>query len=166
MNCPECNREVEADAKICPFCGKLLGNMGHVATRSLDNTDFEEGRLQWGTAHFTQRMALVIVVRDTRERFTVPIEDGQEIIIGRMDPHTGEAPQIDLAHSAAIDKGVSRRHAAINRHDTALNIVDLGSPNGSYLNGQRLVAHQGRVLRDGDELRLGHMVLHVTFTYR
>ena len=61
------------------------------------------------------------------------------------------------------DKGVSRYHAAIVRRDGALSIVDKGGANGTFLNGQRLIAHQPRILRDGDDLRLGHMVLQVRF---
>ena len=42
-------------------------------------------------------------------------------------------------------------------------MVDLGTPNGTYLNGQRLIPNQARVLRDGDDVRLGHLVLQVKF---
>ena len=82
---------------------------------------------------------------------------------GALTPTAAEAPDIDLSVYAAADKGVSRRHATIIRRENNLNIVDNDSPNGTYLNGQRLVANQPRVLRDGDEVRLGHLVLRVSF---
>lgn len=41
--------------------------------------------------------------------------------------------------------------------------MDLGSANATYLNGQKLVANQSRILRDGDELRLAKMIVRINF---
>jgi pSer/pThr/pTyr-binding forkhead associated (FHA) protein len=41
--------------------------------------------------------------------------------------------------------------------------MDNGSSNGTFLNEQKLIANQPRVLRDGDDLRLGFLVLTVHF---
>lgn len=52
------------------------------------------------------------------------------------------------------ERRVSRRHALINaREDRKFWLVDLGSGNGTYLNGRRLV--QPAILRDGDSLQIG-----------
>jgi pSer/pThr/pTyr-binding forkhead associated (FHA) protein len=104
-------------------------------------------------------------VRDNSdERFVFDANAVTEIIIGRKDPTTGDSPAIDLTKFDAIEQGVSRRHAAIVRKEGgSLQIVDQGSPNGTFLNGQRLIANQARILRDGDELRLGKLVLSVKF---
>jgi pSer/pThr/pTyr-binding forkhead associated (FHA) protein len=51
------------------------------------------------------------------------------------------------------DKQASRRHALIVREDNAYWIADLGSPNGTLVNGQPL---KGRhALRNGDEITIG-----------
>lgn len=160
--CPNCERENEDQEKICIYCGTPLKNE-HVTTRSLDDTDFEDGRPQWGTARFNSRMCLIINERDSRDGHVVYFEDTDELVLGRMDPETHQVPEIDLTQYHAIEKGVSRRHATIARRETSLYLIDLGSPNGTYLNGQRLVAHQPRLLRDGDEIRLAHLVLRITF---
>ncbi|RMG88346.1 MAG: FHA domain-containing protein, partial [Chloroflexi bacterium] len=47
--------------------------------------------------------------------------------------------------------------------DGSLHIKDLGAKNGTFLNGQKLVPEQPRVLRDGDEIRLGRLILEVHF---
>jgi pSer/pThr/pTyr-binding forkhead associated (FHA) protein len=83
--------------------------------------------------------------------------------VGRYNPTTDEKPEIDLTDYGAVEKGVSRRHAFIIRRDGSLYLVDNDSPNGTFLNGQKLVAQQPRVLRDGDDIRLGHLVLRITF---
>lgn len=63
----------------------------------------------------------------------------------------GKAPTnaIALDH----DETVSRVHAVLENLGFAWSIRDLGSRNGTYLNGERISAE--RVLRSGDEVRLG-----------
>lgn len=58
--------------------------------------------------------------------------------------------------------GVSRRHARITVKDDQATLEDLGSRNGTFLRGQRLVAPA--TLHDGDEVRLGPV--SVTFRVR
>jgi pSer/pThr/pTyr-binding forkhead associated (FHA) protein len=44
-----------------------------------------------------------------------------------------------------------------------LELFDLGSSNGTFLNGVRLTAHKAYVIHDGDEIRFGQMALRVYF---
>ncbi|MBZ0284776.1 MAG: FHA domain-containing protein [Anaerolineae bacterium] len=134
-----------------------------VSTRALGDTDFEENQPKWGTAHFSARTNLVVYIRGAQEPFVFDAGSIDELVIGRFDPDTQTSPQIDLQSFGGTEKGVSRRHATIVKREGALNIVDAGSYNGTYLNGQRLVAHQPRILRDGDDIRLGYLVLRVKF---
>ena len=159
--CPNCKGEVDEKALVCPLCGTLLQNHMEI-TRSLSNTDFEEVIARFGTAHFS-RMNLILQVRGASKTYVFDAETITELTLGRLDPDTGESPEVDLQDCGAVEKGVSRRHAAVVKRDNSLHLVDRGSPNGTYLNGQRLIANQPRVLRDGDEVRLGHLVLVVSF---
>ena len=52
---------------------------------------------------------------------------------------------------------VSRLHAEISLSDDKLEIVDLGTTNGTYVNGQRLLPHQPHELQVGDEIVLGNI---------
>ena len=54
------------------------------------------------------------------------------------------------------DTGVSRRHVDVQLTNGAANVVDLGSTNGTIVNGRR-VPHI--LLSDGDVIRIGHSVL-------
>ncbi|NWF70262.1 MAG: FHA domain-containing protein [Chloroflexi bacterium] len=162
MECPNCKRQVPENSKICAYCGSLL-EVPQTNTRALNDPDFEDSVPRWGTARFNARMNLVLTVHDTSTAFVFDAERIEELVIGRQDPTTGISPDIDLRDHGAVEKGVSRRHATIVRRNGSLSIVDQGSPNGTYLNGQRLIANQPRVLRDGDDVRLGHLVLRVTF---
>lgn len=87
----------------------------------------------------------------------------QEMVVGRLDPATGEIPEIDLSPYAAYQMGISRRHAIIRWEDEQLHLIDLGSRNGTYVNGKKAQPHQPFKLRDGDEMRLGKMALKLFF---
>ena len=54
------------------------------------------------------------------------------------------------------DPDVSRRHAEIQVSSGEIPISDLGSTNGTFVNGERI--DQPRALRDGDEVRIGAVV--------
>ena len=53
-----------------------------------------------------------------------------------------------------LDPSVSRLHAVIERYPTGFCVRDLGSANGTFVNGERVVGE--RRLRTGDEIRLGN----------
>ncbi len=133
------------------------------STRGLGDTDFEESEPKWGTARFGSRMNLMLYIRGIPEPFVFDAGVIDELIIGRFDPDTGQSPHVDLENFGGTEKGVSRRHATIIRHDGSLNLLDAGSQNGTFLNGQRLIANQPRILRDGDDIRLGYLVMRVKF---
>lgn len=163
--CWNCGTENETGTKHCVKCNVALGKYTP-ATRTFEDTDYEEGVPRWGSAKFNRAMDLILQVQNTQQEFSFDAGQIDELVMGRVDPDTGEAPSVDLTDSDAMDKGVSRRHATIERRDGALHIVDNGSANGTFLNGQRLVAHQPRILRDGDDIRLGHLTVRVTFKVR
>jgi hypothetical protein len=164
IRCPYCQHEMMEGALFCEECGLSLweDSQGEVPTRKLeeDSNEFSV-KSGWGTATFQERNQVIIHIRDAAEPVTV--YPGAEFVIGRHDSASGITPDLDLTAYGALEKGVSRLHAALRRGEDVLSIVDLDSANGTYLNGQRLAAHQPRLLRDGDEIRLGKLVLHIYF---
>jgi pSer/pThr/pTyr-binding forkhead associated (FHA) protein len=74
---------------------------------------------------------------------------------GREVPVTGDRVVLGRSRECDIrlaDTNVSRRHAEVRREDDAYWIVDLGSTNGTELNGRRVEREQ---LSDGDRITLG-----------
>jgi pSer/pThr/pTyr-binding forkhead associated (FHA) protein len=132
-------------------------------TRQIDAsiTNSLSAKATWGTARFGQDAAIILHIRDATEPIT--LHPAEKIILGRLDSNSPQKPEIDLTPYGALEKGVSRLHAAIVRTEDTLTVVDMGSSNGTHLNGQRLIPDQPRVLRDGDELRLGKLVAHIYF---
>jgi pSer/pThr/pTyr-binding forkhead associated (FHA) protein len=85
----------------------------------------------------------------------------KEVSIGRLDATTATYPDIDLTTDGGLEKGVSRRHAKITRKGPELYLEDLGSVNGTLLNGKRLTPYLPHVLKDRDEVRIGKLLMHV-----
>lgn len=80
-------------------------------------------------------------------------DDGQlstlvegETIVGRDD---------GLGLSLAGEGSVSRRHASLVRQGDKVTLKDLGSTNGTYVNGQKLTGEQP--LQPGDSLQFGQV---------
>jgi pSer/pThr/pTyr-binding forkhead associated (FHA) protein len=62
------------------------------------------------------------------------------------------------------EDAVSRSHAAVRANDAGLEIEDLASSNGTYVNGRRITGTQA--LSDGDELRIGATTIAVEVAKR
>ena len=87
----------------------------------------------------------------------------REINIGRLDATSATFPEIDLTEDEGMSKGVSRRHAKITRKGSALFLEDLGSLNGTFLNGRRLTPYLPHALNDSDEIRLSKLSMTIHF---
>ena len=82
----------------------------------------------------------------------------QAVVPVKDDLHIGRDSECEARFGVA---GVSRRHARIIRKpDGTLELVDLGSHNGTFLNGRRI---KMAVLRGGDQIRVGPVVLVLQF---
>ena len=72
----------------------------------------------------------------------------------------GRAPTNDVVLDAGF---VSQRHATIERRGTAIVVMDLGSTNGTKVNGQRLRPRIPMQLTSpSDEIQIGNMTLTVS----
>jgi hypothetical protein len=87
--------------------------------------------------------ALVLLDGDQAVR-TVPI--GRRVRLGRQADN-------DLV---VTDPGVSRHHAEVTSERGTCTLRDLGSTNGTLVNGTRVSEH---ALRDGDRIQLGTSVI-------
>ena len=159
---------------FCEFCGASLIGQKPLDTKSLDSNNeavqkeygvdaeaLTDVRAQ-GTSAFQGGDRLRLEIEGSPDPLFFSIKE--EAVFGRKDPATGAMPDIDLTPFAGYRMGVSRRHAAISWNaEQGLDVRDLGSSNGTFLNGQQLAAHRLYRLRNGDELRLGQMVIRVFF---
>jgi hypothetical protein len=116
-----------------------------------------------GTSVFESTMMLCIEVTKASTPIVLRLPQQRALVFGRDDVDTKERPDIDLIPYGGYNMGISRRHAALELIGKRLAIRDLKSSNGTYLNDVRLDAYEPHQLRDGDQVRLGSMVLRVFF---
>ena len=80
---------------------------------------------------------------------------GSETTIGRRDPVTGINPDIDLT-PADGQRSISRRHAKIFRRGDKFYLrEEVGTMNGTFINGERVETGVPVEFHEGDEVRFG-----------
>ncbi len=81
---------------------------------------------------------------------SVAVLDGDPVVLGRM-------PDCDVVLS---DTNISRRHTEVRIIDGKASVVDLGSLNGTKLNGRGVPANQfGTPVEDGDIIQVGPIIV-------
>ena len=82
----------------------------------------------------------------------VPIDPtaARELALGREEISVGSAPDNKLVLAGTT---VSRHHAVLARNGREYRVTDLGSTNGTYVNGRRI--RDSATVRSGDEIRFG-----------
>lgn len=84
------------------------------------------------------------------------LSDALEFLVGRPDPVTGISPEINLGPLDGVQRSISRRHAKIVRTENGLAVrEDVGTVNGTFVNGMRLKAGEPVALQVGDQVRFG-----------
>lgn len=163
VTCTKCKNPNQHGAVLCSSCGALLE--GSPITQDTQYLSETTGRLYNATI-FHSDAVLVLKVRDNDKIYHVrPQSVSGELIIGRSAGMGSVSLAVDLTDAGGGELGVSRLHLALRyaREESTVQVYDLGSANGSYINGQKLHPREIRVLQSGDELRLGRMVLRVEF---
>lgn len=95
-----------------------------------------------------------LILQSGRHRVALPSEG--EIVLGRFDLATRMSPDVDLTYDDRGSYAISRRHARIIGYGGQHEIEDMGSTNGTYVNGIRLGLGQRIRLRLGDRISLGN----------
>ncbi|HEX5084936.1 MAG TPA: DUF3616 domain-containing protein [Blastocatellia bacterium] len=85
----------------------------------------------------------------------MPSGEKIEAIIDQPETDIGKAPHNRIVLS---DPTVSGAHAMVLARDGGYNIVDLGSSNGTFVNGRKL-GNESQVLQNGDKIQLGQALL-------
>ncbi|MEM6733237.1 MAG: FHA domain-containing protein, partial [Myxococcota bacterium] len=95
------------------------------------------------------------------------VEDRRDYIVMMTGSHAGASFELEgsltVGRSAdceivLLDASTSRRHCSIRRTSKGLVLNDLGSSNGTYLNGKRV---NESVLENGDRVQIGSTILKV-----
>jgi pSer/pThr/pTyr-binding forkhead associated (FHA) protein len=93
----------------------------------------------------------------------IKLDVSDDLLIGRKDNTRRIFPDVDLGLDDGYNAGVSRRHAILSYKNGVYTVEDLGSANGTFINGRRLAPQVPTPLANGDELKCGTLLMRVEF---
>jgi len=161
--CSNCKHANMAGAMFCAECGAQLVGRDALITQTIATDKFKgvgkkpgedlyqqfDGADAWGSLHLL----------DTGQ--VLPLSSRNEFTMGRISEGQPIMPDIDLSPYQAYAAGVSRLHAVIKRDGMQVLFMDLGSANGTYINGKRLSPNVEQVLNHGDIIALGKLKMQI-----
>jgi len=167
IECPFCHTKYVENTLFCEECGIFLLEDDTQVTDPLEAETVESigSRVdELETSSSKQEIELSAIrlkIENGIREVEMPLD--KVIHLGRLDPLSDTFPEVDLTDVGGVQKGVSRRHARILRRNKTLIVEDLGSINGTFVNGQKLAPYMAEVLHDGDYLHLGKLAIQVEF---
>lgn len=162
--CSNCKHTNMDGAMFCENCGSQLIGRDELITQTITTQKFDrdgeqkpksdlyqafDGSDAWGSLHLL----------DTGQ--VLPLSARNEFTLGRISEGQPIMPDIDLSPYQAYAAGVSRLHAVIKRDGKRIAFIDLGSANGTFINGKRLAPNAEQILNHGDIIALGKLKLQI-----
>ncbi len=161
--CPNCKHDNMDGAMFCAECGAQLLGQDALTTQNISTGQFKtalpkvtedsylpfDGSDAWGSLHLL----------DTGQ--VLPLSARNEFTLGRVSEGQPIMPDIDLSPYQAYAGGVSRLHAVIKQDGSRIILMDLGSANGTYINGKRLQPNLEQVINHGDIVALGKLKIQI-----
>jgi hypothetical protein len=161
IDCRTCQHGNITGAVFCAECGEPLGGDDVLIPAITDEHVTQELRKKaprpepaapvysWLSLHFMGSGKIV------------PLASRNEFILGRLTEDSPILPDVDLTPYQASAAGVSRLHAMLKREANKAMVMDLGSSNGTYINGQRIRPDVDVPLRHQDVIALGALQIQI-----
>jgi pSer/pThr/pTyr-binding forkhead associated (FHA) protein len=163
--CPNCQNKEMSGAIYCTKCGAQLIDMT-IATHKIHTAETRQEALRDPArnqpappppVHLQSWISLNMI--DSGQ--ILPLADRTEFTLGRSAEGQPIVPDVDLSSHNAYANGVSRLHAVLKLIQDQIVIMDLGSSNGTYLNGVRLAPYIETPVAHGDVVYLGKLKIQV-----
>ncbi len=168
VKCPVCQTTHVHNTLYCHDCGIYLPKDKNRKTDQMNEVgwvgDDANGAKADSLSQLDSAPRAVRLKIGTRQR-KVEIPLDRVIYLGRVDPVSDVFPDVDLTEHGS-GNNISRRHASLQLYDGLVVVEDLGSTNGTFVNGIRLESYLPEVLGDGDNLQLGKLVIEVEIIIR
>ena len=163
--CPNCKSINIPGAVFCSECGAQLLYSDALVTQNITTAQVREALAKQPTNPLASPQVEVVTtwaslhLLDTGQM--LPLVDRNEFTLGRVSDGQPIMPDIDLSAYQAYAGGVSRLHAVLKRIGSRIVIMDLGSANGTYLNGRRLSPNVEQSINHGDIIALGKLKIQI-----
>lgn len=165
--CPNCHHQEITGALFCSECGAQLVTIDRIATQSIRKqpSDFLTSVENTGqtpkpvpTASGVDA-AVSLYLIDSGQ--TVQLAGRSDFTLGRVAEGQPILPDIDLSPYEAYTQGVSRLHSCVKIINQRVVVTDLGSSNGTRVNGQKIMPHIDYPLNHGDVVALGKLKVQI-----
>ncbi len=172
IECRVCQAKYVTNTIYCTECGAYL-----LEKDQLETDPLEVAHIRWmGKAHGPQAINMMdlpgtgplsvrLIIRRRARKRELEVSLVKPARLGRSDPGQNIFPEIDLSDDLALESGVSREHACIFARGRTLMVEDLGSTNGTFLNGTRIDPGPHYPLHSGDVLKFGNLKVKVYLEY-
>ena len=161
--CTNCQHKNVAGAMFCAECGAQLDGVETLVTQAITDEQIAEElsrkspRPDLSSSPPNSWISLHLM--DSGK--ILPLASRNEFTLGRLSEGQPIMPDIDLTPYQAYASGVSRLHVVVKRDADRVLVMDLGSSNGTYVNGRRINPHVEESLNHGDILALGKLKIQV-----
>jgi pSer/pThr/pTyr-binding forkhead associated (FHA) protein len=164
IHCPNCKQENSEGSLVCRNCGATLvifpagpqEKKEHIMKSPTEPLSGDKSRPE-------QRTEISLLLLDNGKIITV--KGQKEYSIGRTSKGQAIIPDVDLSPYDAHKKGVSRLHAYLKIDKRGVALIDLGSANGTKVNGQRIAPNIDYPLKHADTIVLGSIPMQVILEF-
>ncbi len=165
--CPNCHHQEVAGSLFCSECGAQLISSEHLATQVISRNTSEilipslesAPTSSSGTPASIPDAMVSLYLVDSGQ--ILHLSGRNEFTLGRVAESQPILPDVDFSPYEAYSQGVSRLHASLKIINQRVVITDLGSSNGTRVNGQKIMPHIDYLLNHGDVVALGKLKLQV-----
>lgn len=161
INCPNCSHKEQDGILLCSNCGTILAKIDGINTAPIPSSQLG-GRV---TGDIKDREGLpkdqpveaVLSFHILSSGHILPFLGEGEFIVGRVSAGQSILPDLDLEPYKAYESGVSRLHARVRVITAGAFITDLGSSNGTRINGKDIAPHTEQPILHQDIIQLGQL---------
>jgi pSer/pThr/pTyr-binding forkhead associated (FHA) protein len=171
VKCQFCQTLHVDNTIFCSECGHYL-----LETKSRETDPLETADMSWQNLPIvevdptsalqrgSESLAIRLRIGPDKRELEMPLNVITHL--GRVDAAASVFPEVDLSGFSDSSYGVSRRHARIMKQSGMVVVEDMGSINGTYVNGKRLDPYLPETLNDGDILHLGKLQIEIQIQKR
>jgi hypothetical protein len=163
--CSVCRLASDPQVLVCEHCGSVFLDFPLEDHETIKNIPIRRAMDQLevsGSLNIPSRGMAFFLFGKTKP---IAVLNEEVIYLGRVEKETTEA-FVDLSIVNGFDMGVSRRHAMIQKHENRVEIMDLYSSNGTFLNGIQILPEKFHPLTSGTMIQLGHLKLIIIYSWR
>ncbi len=165
--CPNCHHQEVAGSLFCSECGAQLVSTEHLATQVISRNTSEilipslESAASTNSGSSNNKPDAIVSLYLVDSGQILHLAGRSEFTLGRVAESQPILPDVDFSPYEAYAQGVSRLHASLKIINQRVVITDLGSSNGTRVNGQKIMPHIDYLLNHGDVVALGKLKLQV-----